>query len=204
MCWNEHVSLNTFLFSSFVLGLVLYNNLYTPYKIKEVHVLAAYLFLVSVLLMQLVEYFLWRNLHNDYNLWISGFGLGLLLLQPVFGLSLIREVELREWLTVLYVVWVLLLGRLTVEKTVIHENGHLVGGFFQDNGWFTYGWLFFLFAGPIYAGIWIEVSIAVLLGLFTMVWYRGLKTHGSFWCWFLNVLFVYYLSLLLFWLPFTS
>ena len=203
MCWNEHVSLNTFLFSSFVLGLVLYNNLYTPYKIKEVHVLAAYLFLGSILLTQLVEFFLWRILDNDYNdynnynLWISGFGLGLLLLQPVFGLSLIREVELREWLTVLYVVWVLLLGPLTVEKT-IEENGHLSWGFFK-HGWFTYGWLCFLFAGPIYAGLWVEVSIAVL-GF--MVWYRDPNTYGSFWSWFLNILFLYYASLLLFWLPF--
>lgn len=201
MCWNEHVSLNTFLFGSFVLGLVLYNNLYTPYKIKEVHVLAAYLFLSSILLMQLVEFFLWRNLDNDYNLWISGFGLGILLLQPVFGLSLIREVELREWLTVLYVVWVLLLGPLTVEKTVVNENGHLDWGFFK-HGWFTYGWLCFLFAGPVYVGLWVEVSIASLLGLFTLLWYRDRNTHGSFWSWFLNILFVYYASLLLFWLPF--
>jgi len=51
MCWNEHVSMNTFLFSSFVLGLVLYNNLYTPYKIKEIHSLAAYLFLLSIILI---------------------------------------------------------------------------------------------------------------------------------------------------------
>ena len=37
MCWNEHVSLNTFLFSSFVLLLIIYNNYYTKYKIKELH-----------------------------------------------------------------------------------------------------------------------------------------------------------------------
>lgn len=35
MCWNENVSLNTFLFSSFVLLLIFYNNTYTQYKIKH-------------------------------------------------------------------------------------------------------------------------------------------------------------------------
>ena len=29
MCWNKEVSLNTFLFSSFVFLLILYNNKYT-------------------------------------------------------------------------------------------------------------------------------------------------------------------------------
>lgn len=37
MCWNEHVSLNTFLFSSFVLALIVYNNSYTKYKIQELN-----------------------------------------------------------------------------------------------------------------------------------------------------------------------
>ena len=34
MCWNEHVSLNTFIFSIFVLLLIAYNNKYTQYKIE--------------------------------------------------------------------------------------------------------------------------------------------------------------------------
>jgi hypothetical protein len=37
MCWNKEISLNTFLFSSFVLILIIYNNAYTQYKIKELN-----------------------------------------------------------------------------------------------------------------------------------------------------------------------
>lgn len=194
--------MNTFLFSSFVLGLVLYNNLYTPYKIKEIHSLAAYLFLWSIILMQLVEFFLWRNLTNDYNLLWSRIGLGLLLLQPIFSLSLIKEVVLREWLAVVYVFWVLVLGKLTVEKTVIGENGQLEWGFFKGYSLFQYGWFVFLFIGPIYQGLWIEVFLAAVLGMITLIRSRLPETRGSVWCWFVNILLVYYGWLILFWYPF--
>ena len=53
MCWNESVSLNTFLFSSFVLLLVMYNNYYTKYKITELDNVWIYLFLASFIFMQL-------------------------------------------------------------------------------------------------------------------------------------------------------
>ena len=202
MCWNEHVSMNTFLFSSFVLGLVLYNNLYTPYKIKEIHSLAAYLFLLSIVFMQLVEFFLWRNLTNDYNLVWSGIGLGLLLLQPIFSLSLITEVGLREWLAVVYVFWVLVLGKLTVEKTVVGENGQLEWGFFKWYSLFVFGWFVFLFIGPIYAELWVEIALALVLGMITFIRYQLPETRGSVWCWFVNILLVYYAWLILFWYPF--
>jgi hypothetical protein len=46
MCWNKDISLNTFLFSSFVLGLIMYNNAYTQYKIVELNNVYAYIFCV--------------------------------------------------------------------------------------------------------------------------------------------------------------
>jgi hypothetical protein len=200
MCWNEHVSLNTFLFSSFVLALIIYNNLYTPYKIKEIHSLAAYLFLISIILMQLVEFFLWRNLNTDYNLILGRLGLWLLLLQPVFSLSLIQWVELREWMTVLYIFWVLTLGNLSVEKTVLDTTGHLRCGFFKDFNLFAMGWIVFLFIGPVYRGLWIEVFLASVVGLITLYLYPG--TRGSMWQWVVNILFLYYICILLLVLPF--
>ena len=68
MCWNAEVSLNTFLFSSFVLCLIIYNNTYTQYKIKDFNNIWIYLFFVSFILMQLFEFFIWRNVDNKlYN-----------------------------------------------------------------------------------------------------------------------------------------
>ena len=37
MCWNETVSLNTFIFSMGALLLIMYNNAYTKYKIEELN-----------------------------------------------------------------------------------------------------------------------------------------------------------------------
>ena len=64
MCWNQYVSINTFVFSVFVLLLIMYNNKYSPYKIKELDNIYAYIFLMSFFTMQLIEFFLWRNLDN--------------------------------------------------------------------------------------------------------------------------------------------
>lgn len=66
MCWNKDVSINTFLFSIFVLILIIYNNNYTQYKIDEVNNIFAYIFLLSFILMQLIEYFLWQNLNDKF------------------------------------------------------------------------------------------------------------------------------------------
>jgi len=180
MCWNEHVSLNTFLFGSFVLGLVLYNNLYTPYKIKEIHSLAAYLFLASILLTQWFQYCI---LHTENKIF-RRIGIGFLLLLPFFGLSLIRDVVLREWLAIFYVFWVIALGRPDTE---------LDWGFHKQT-FFILGWFFFLWIGPLYAGLWIETSMALVLWACT--------DTLSDWYWFIQLLYLYYASILLWILPF--
>ena len=61
MCWNQYVSLNTFLFSTFILLLIFYNNKYSIYKIKELNNIYAYFFLMSFITMQLIEFFIWKN-----------------------------------------------------------------------------------------------------------------------------------------------
>ena len=58
MCWNKEVSLNTFLFSGFVLLLIIYNNKYTKYKTLELDNLWIFLFLATIILVQLDEYFI--------------------------------------------------------------------------------------------------------------------------------------------------
>lgn len=69
MCWNKDVSLNTFLFSSFILILIIYNNKFTKYKIHELNNNFIYFFLFSFILIQLIEYFIWKNLNNSFYNW---------------------------------------------------------------------------------------------------------------------------------------
>jgi hypothetical protein len=58
MCWNASVSLNTFLFSIFILLLIVYNNSFTQYKIQDLNNIWIYLFLASFIFMQLIEFFI--------------------------------------------------------------------------------------------------------------------------------------------------
>ena len=53
MCWNKDVSLNTFLFSGFVLCLIIYNNKYTQYKIDELNNIYSYIFFASIIIIQI-------------------------------------------------------------------------------------------------------------------------------------------------------
>lgn len=85
MCWNKEVSLNTFLFSFGVLLLIIYNNKYTQYKIKELNNIRFYMFLSSIIFVQLLEYFIWININNSfYNQIFTTLVILLTLLQPVF------------------------------------------------------------------------------------------------------------------------
>ena len=103
MCWNEHVSLNTFLFSSFVLLLIFYNNTYTQYKIKDFNSLGVYLFFISFISMQLIEFFIWRNINNAfYNHIFSTMAAMLIFIQPIITLMLLPDILLRNYLLVMY------------------------------------------------------------------------------------------------------
>ena len=105
MCWNEHVSLNTFLFSSFVLLLILYNNTYTQYKLKYFDNIWIYLFFISFISMQLIEFFIWRNIDNKfYNHIFSTMAAMLIFIQPVVSLMLIPNISLRNILLCAYLV----------------------------------------------------------------------------------------------------
>ena len=64
MCWNEFVSMNTFIFGIFGLLIIAYNNKYSNYKISFFNNSYAYLFMLAFILMQLIEFILWRNLDN--------------------------------------------------------------------------------------------------------------------------------------------
>ena len=87
MCWNESVSINTFLFGVFVLILIYITNHYhsnPDYKLKEFNNPYTYFFMMSFITMQLYEYLLWKYLNNRIiNQIVSILGLLLLSIQPI-------------------------------------------------------------------------------------------------------------------------
>ena len=106
MCWNAEVSLNTFLFSSFVMLLIMYNNKYTQYKIQFIEGIDniwAYIFMFSFIFMQLIEFFIWKNINNPgLNSLFSILASILLLIQPIASIMLLSS-NIRMYMLIPYI-----------------------------------------------------------------------------------------------------
>ncbi len=211
MCWNEHVSLNTFVFSAFVLGLVMYNNAYTPYKVPELNNRWMVIFVLSFMLMQLIEVFIWRNIDNPlFNRVFSTVASLLLIAQPVASLMLIRDdAVLRRTLVALYLLlavpvvsYQLATGPMT---TSVGADGHLRWNFLTQGPWtsmFVFVWLCFFLFSFVHLGNWQAAAFGIVTLVITYINYSRHSTMWSMWCWSVNSVFVYYAFYLLIGLPY--
>jgi len=207
MCWNEDVSLNTFLFSSFVLLLIFYNNTYTKYKIKYFNSLWSYLFFISFISMQLIEFFIWRNINNQfYNHIFSMMAAMLIFIQPLITLMLLPNISLRNNLlcaySALFIPYFIYKFITNNIKSKISNQGHLVWLFFDTNILLFLGWLFFFLFSFFYTRNMNGLIFGIVLFLISYYNYYNDKTIGSMWCWFVNLIMIYYAGYLLFYLPF--
>ena len=159
MCWNASVSLNTFLFSGFVLALIIYNNTFTQYKIQELNNIWIYVFIASFIFIQLIEFFIWKNIDNHfYNNIFSIIATLLLFIQPIASIMVLSNIKLRNLLLFSYV---LLATPYLIYKfsnkhihTVISESGHLRWKFFEVSPIIWSIWLFFFLFTFIYEKKW--------------------------------------------------
>lgn len=211
MCWNEQVSLNTFLFSTFVLLLVIYNNRFTQYKVGTLNSVWKCAFFASFISMQLVEFFIWRNLGNKrYNTLFSYIGFALLIMQPFFSIMIISHEETRNTvlsaffaLAVPYVIYKLCTSRFLSEKG---GHGRLRWLFLDDGN--AYGplifavWMFFFSFSFVFEKNWVGITLfTLLLGVSFYTYFNDLA-WGSMWCWIANSVMIFYAAMLLFYLPF--
>ena len=209
MCWNEDVSLNTFLFSSFVLLLIIYNNLFTKYKIQELNNPFIYLLIASFVFIQLIEYFIWKNINDKfYNNMFSIMATLLLLLQPLASIMMIlSNIQLRNTLLFLYL---LLAIPFSIYKfstryvhSVISKSGHLEWKFVETTPFILIIWLFFFLFSIIYEKKWIGVIFAIVTLIISFINHKNDATVvGSMWCWVVNSIMIYYAFYLLIYLPF--
>jgi hypothetical protein len=209
MCWNKDVSINTFLFSTFILILIIYNNNYTQYKIDEINNIFAYLFLLSFMLMQLIEYFLWQNLKNKfYNKILSICAASLIFLQPVASIFIIKDIKERNLLLFIYLFFgipVSLYSLFNIKFTTsVAENGHLKWNWIDKNnlhiGYIFY--LFFLFYPLFREKLYFSSLLAFVLLLITFYTFFKDGTADSMWCWSVNLIMLYFAVKLLIFLPF--
>ena len=207
MCWNQQVSLNTFLFSIFALLLIMYNNYYTHYKIIELHNGWIYAFLASFIFIQLVEFFIWRNIHDKYyNHFFSILAICLLIIQPICSIMILSNIKLRNNLLSIYLLLVIPYSIYNFSnkniRSVKSESGHLRWLFLDNNPIIWFVWLFFFFFSFFYEKKWIGVFFGVCFLLISYYTYKKDNTIGSMWCWFANSSMIYYMVYLLIYLPF--
>ncbi len=208
MCWNATVSLNTFLFSNFVLLLIYYNNTYTQYKIKEFDNVWLYVLFESFILMQLIEFFIWRNLNNKfYNNVFSILANILLIFQPITSMMLLSDHTIRNTLLSSYLLLTIPFALYNFATKYIHseksKNGHLMWHFVDESMmililiWSV--WLFFSLFSFVYEQKFIGGILFWAMALI-FSYYNYIKddTVGSMWCWAINLTMIYYAAYLLF------
>lgn len=207
MCWNSEVSINTFIFSMFVLILIIYNNNYTQYKIKDIG-FYEYIFFFSFIIMQLNEFFIWKTIDNlYYNQLFSIIGKIILLLQPITSIFLIKNISLRNNLLYTYLLIIIPYSIYNFASKNIYTKvsplKHLGWSYFNLIPFIFSIWGFFMLIGLFYEQKW----LILFFGIFTYFinfyyyYYRD-HTNLSMWCWSINSIMIYYAAYLLLYLPF--
>jgi len=207
MCWNAAVSLNTFLFSGFMLLLIIYNNLFTQYKIKEFCNIWSYLFFASFIFMQLIEFFIWKNIDNNFlNNIFSIAAVLLLIIQPIVSIMNLSNIKIRNLLLGVYLVLAIPFLIYTLLTKNIHskisKSGHLNWDFFEKFTIILIIWLFFFLFSFIYEKQYFGLIFGLITLFISYINYNNDNTMGSMWCWSVNSIMLYYGFYLLIYLPF--
>ena len=213
MCWNENISLNTFIFGTATMLFIWYNNTYTQYTTPEFKDIRLYLLFFSVICIQLIEYFLWKSIHNKdrgMNKMFSIIGwVVIYICQPSLALLVIpNKYDLLKY--ALAVIYFSVLSIVSVYKhfynpivfkTTIDPKGHL---YWDWNTRHNYENLIFVIYCIIFSTLFLSYPVITALGtLFLLYSYFVYNnTYGSMWCWLSNSVLMYLLFKLLFVLPF--
>jgi len=199
MCWNQDISINTFVFSCLALFFIYYTNTFTRYKTPLFDNPIVYLFFLSVVSMQLIEFFLWRNLNNSLNESLSKLASTLFILQPLFLILIIPTLSTLYMMLFIYSIF--MLTYLFYKKmyspinfhTSIGKNGHLSWEFVNLKGYETIFTLLYLL---IYIST-VFIINSPLLTIFlipafliSLLYYKD-NTFGTMWCWISNLFLLF-------------
>jgi hypothetical protein len=186
MCWSADVSLKTFLFSACVFVLAWLNG----FKRK---IMFLYF---SFILMQLIEFFLWRNLKNEQlNRLFSFMAFGLLAIHPFAFCIIITDPAIQRWFFALYIVFLSLTLYIHTTKTVdysvsVAENGHLRWNWVKSYEVIYYIYLIFFFALLIEKE-YIAFIIIFATYIYSIISYYQEGTFSSLWCWTANMIGIF-------------
>jgi hypothetical protein len=189
MCWSAEVSLQSFLIGITAVFVGYQNGLSFPVT----------LFCLTIVFMQLIEYFVWSNEGNDRaNFRYSVLASLLLWLQPIASISTLPS----KWISTAlgsYIGLSFLSSlfnetplevRYRMEKGI---NGHLEWKWL-DKSWQTavslLVYFVFLFGPLVFQKEWTLLTLALTTLAGSLYSFYEANTWGSMWCWFVNYLVV--------------
>jgi hypothetical protein len=184
MCWNSKVSLNTFLFSLFGVSFAYFNNNIRVFK---------FLYFISFISMQLMEYFAWENLHDKkMNELLSKVGLFLIFIQIPFFVLSSSDVDnkLKTIIIGVYLMFSLfVISYFTIDFSM-HKaaNGHLAWNWLEFPTYIILIWLSFIFGLFLYQKQYLKFGLYAIIILAIYYTYYQSNTWGSLWCWIANLL----------------
>lgn len=195
MCWNADVSLKTFIFSTIPLVLCLY------YKIIDIK---QYLIFQTFISIQLVEYFLWKNLNDKgWNRFFSVIGFIVIFLLPAFTIYGSQNKYTMNVLLLYIITYLHILFTIPIDfSTSIAPNKHLAWNWLKMPLYIIILWtLFFMYSSmySIYLGNYKYIHIVLFVGLtyiITFYSYYTSNTFGTMWCWIANLMSFYFYYLL--------
>jgi hypothetical protein len=160
-----------------------FNAIINPYS---------YLYFLSFISIQLVEYFAWGNLNNKKTIrTLSQIGLFLISIQPVLFIASINNVKNSIKLKVIAMYIVFLLVCLlsfaidfSMEKA---SNGHLAWNWLSFPPYVVLLWVVFKFGLLLYANDYLNFALMILFFLAIYYTYYKTNTWGSLWCWIANI-----------------
>lgn len=177
MCWNAEISLSTFIFGT--AGIII------GYLNKVLNI-ADVLFLFTIVLMQLVEFFIWS--YPNYNTLLSMLGIGLIIIQPIAAGLMVPN----KWLYYgLYGIWLLFFLNRSIDfSTTVSARGHLKWNWLQVSVIHVIIWSLFVFIAMYYNGSRWTILFALILIIISWLSYKKDGSWGSIYCSFINLIFI--------------
>ena len=179
MCWNPDISINTFIFACVALLFILITNTFTKYKTPFFNNPFVYFFLFAIASMQLIEFFLWRNLKNAaMNKILSIIASFFICLQQITLIIMIPDLTIRYGLLVFYAIFLTTyfeykrIYNPIQFHTSVGKNGHLSWDWMNykgyENIWLIIGLLFYIL--PVLAINKISLTVLIIPWLFLSFW----------------------------------
>ena len=185
MCWNAEVSLNTFIFGMISMIIVIIFNKIS-YKII--------LFTLTLTLIQLLEYYTWKNIDNIdiiYNLSIIGYliiSIQLIILN--YGFLNNKDKLVALIILIILLIYIFIYNYQNNKFNMeIGENKHLIWNWIDiPIPILIIIMVFYIY--PAFTYNYISFITMLIILLPSLYYYYKYKTWGTMWCYYSNIIWI--------------